>query len=1043
MTQWAYRHCRSILFALGLTALAGFFEIYNTPVSLFPQVTFPRVVVNLNAGDMPAERMAVQVTWPVEEAVRAVPGVLTVRSATSRGSSDVAINFNWGSDMASAMLQVASAINQIRSTLPATLSFSVRRMDPTVFPVLGYSLSSSSHSLVELRDMALYQIRPILSAIPGVAKVDVLGGAIAEYQVLVDPARLNALGLSLNDIATALSATNVIQAVGRLEQNYKLYLLLANTQLQNSRQISQTILRSGQNGLVYLEDVAQVVKTTAPQWQRITAEGRDAVLFQLYQQPGSSTVEIARNARSQLELIKQKLPAGIKIAKWYDQSDLILASAQSVEESLLIGLGLAIVTLLVFLRNLKVTVIAAIVVPMALSATVLIIHLLGIGFNIMTLGGMAAAVALIIDDAIVMIEHIIRRLREASGTHRERIHLAVEEFTKPLAGSSASTIIIFAPLAFLPGVSGSFFKALSITMASALFISFIVTWLAVPLLASHTLTQKDTEQEESGPVMRWFHRRYQHLLDSLLPRPWFILATLVPLLAAGFLGWQKTGSGFMPSMDEGGFILDYRAAPGTSVSETDRLLRQVETILRQTPEVDTYSRRTGNRLSGNITEANQGDFFVRLKPLPRRGLDEVMDSVREQIRRQVPGLSIELAKPMEDLIGDLTAVPQPIEVKLYSDDGPLLERLASKLALALEKIPGVVDLNNGVIPAGDAVNIRVLRDKAALEGLSPAAVQQTLNNYLAGTVTTQLQEGPKMVNLRVWIPEHERWTMRALEQLRILAPTGNPAPGNAPNGSSSGASDSSPMSHWVPLKRIAEITMENGQAQIARDNLKRMVAVTARISGRDMGSAVADVVNTLEQPGMLPKDVYYVLGGLYEQQRLAFHDLMIVFAAAVALVFILLLYLYERFPVALAMMLTTLSAVAAVFVGLWLTNTELNITAMMGMTMVIGIVTEVSIFYYSEYQSLLESENGIQRMITAGNNRMRPIAMTTLAAILALMPLALSVGAGSEMLQPLAIAIVSGLIVQVPLVLVVFPGFLYLIESKKPLVKLCKKFQHG
>ncbi len=1017
MTQWAYLHRRSILFALSMIAIAGFFEIYNTPVSLFPQVTFPRVVINLNAGDMPAERMAIQVTWPVEEAVRAVPGVLTVRSATSRGSADISINFNWGTDMVSAMLQVASAINQIRSTLPTALAFGVKRMDPTIFPVLGYSLTSGVHSLVELRDMALYQIRPILSAIPGVAKVDVLGGAIAEYQVLVDPARINALGLSLNDIATSLSAANVIQAVGRLEQNYKLYLLLANTQFQGSEQISQTILRSGQNGLVYLGDVAQVVKTTAPQWQRITAEGRDAVLFQINQQPGSSTVEIARNAQSQLELIKQKLPAGIKIAKWYDQSDLIVASALSVREALLIGLGLAIVTLLVFLRNIKVTLIAAITVPMALSATVLIIHLLGIGFNIMTLGGMAAAVALIIDDAIVMIEHIIRRMREASGTYQERIHLAVNEFSKPLAGSSASTIIIFAPLAFLSGVSGSFFKALSITIASALFISFIVAWLAVPLLAAHTLTQKDTEQEENGPLTRWFHQRYQSLLQVMLPRPWLILTALLPLLAAGFFGWQQTGSGFMPSMDEGGFILDYRAAPGTSVSETDRLLKQVEKILHHTPEVETYSRRTGNSLGGFMTEANQGDFFVRLKPLPRRSLNEVMDSVREQIGMQVPGLSIELAKLMEDIIGDLTAVPQPIEVKLYSNDGKLLEQLANKIAPALAKIPGVVDLNNGVIPAGDAVNIRVLRDKAALEGLSPTAVQQTLNNYLAGTITTQLQEGPKMVNLRVWIPANERSTMRALDHLRILAPNS--------------ASNSSINSHWVPLKRIAEITTETGQAQIARDNLKRMVAVTARISGRDMGSAIADVIKTLDQPGMLPKDVYYVLGGLYEQQRVAFHDLIIVFIAAVALVFILLLYLYEHFHVALAMMLTTLSAVAAVFVGLWLTNTELNITAMMGMTMVIGIVTEVSIFYYSEYQSLPASEVGVQRMITAGNNRMRPIAMTTVAAILALMPLALGIGAGSEMLQPLAIAIVSGLIVQIPLVLMVLPGFLVLFNQLK------------
>ncbi len=1033
MTQWAYLHRRSILFALSMIAIAGFFQIYSTPVSLFPQVTFPRVVINLNAGDMPAERMAIQVTWPVEEAVRAVPGVRTVRSATSRGSSDIAVNFDWGTDIVSATLQVASAINQIRSTLPTALSFGVRRMDPTVFPVLGFSLTSAVHSLVELRDVALYQIRPILSAIPGVAKVDVLGGAIAEYQVLVDPARINALGLSLNDIATALSAANVIQAVGRLEENYKLYLILANTQLQNSEQISQTILRSGQNGLVFLEDVAQIIKTIAPQWQRVTAEGRDAVLFQINQQPGSSTVEIARNAQSQLELIKQKLPAGIKIAKWYDQSDLIVASALSVKEALLIGLGLAIVTLLVFLRNIKVTLIAAITVPMTLSATVLIIHLLGLGFNIMTLGGMAAAVALIIDDAIVMIEHIIRRLREASGSYLERIHLAANEFTKPLVGSSASTIIIFAPLAFLSGVSGAFFKALSITMASALFISFVITWLAVPLLASHTLKHKDTEQEENGPMTRWFHQRYQSLLQLMLPRPWFIVAALIPLLAAGYFGWHQTGSGFMPSMDEGGFILDYRAAPGTSVSETDRLLRQVEKILRKTPEVDTYSRRTGSSLGGQLTEANQGDLFVRLKPLPRRRLDEVMASVREQIGIQVPGLSIELAKLMEDLIGDLTAVPQPIEVKLYSNDGKVLAQLANKVTLALGKIPGVVDLNNGVIPAGDALSIRVLRDKAALEGLSPADVQLTLNDYLTGTITTQLQEGPKMVNLRVWIPPNERSTMRILEHLRLRAPNSDPSSMPSSMVPTSTAPSTSLTSHWVPLKRIAEITTETGQAQIARDNLKRMVAVTARISGRDMGSTIADVIKVLDQPDMLPKDVYYVLGGLYEQQRVAFHDLIIVFIAAVALVFILLLYLYEHFHVALAMMLTTLSAVAAVFVGLWLTNTELNITAMMGMTMVIGIVTEVSIFYYSEYQSLPDSEVGIQRMITAGNNRMRPIAMTTLAAILALMPLALGIGAGSEMLQPLALGIVSGLIVQMPLVLVVLPGFLVLFKPVEPM----------
>lgn len=1002
MTLWAYRHRRSILFALSLFAIAGFFSIYSTPVSLFPQVIFPRVVINMDAGDRPAERMMVEATWPVEEAVRTVPGVVSVRSNTSRGSADISINFVWGLDMVSSMLQVESAINQIRSRLPVSLTFTVRRMEPTVFPVLGYSLTSAKQSQVELRDIAQYQVRPVLSAIPGVANIEVLGGAVAEYQVIVNQARLNALGLNLDDISKALAAANVIHAVGRLEQDYKLYLGLTNTQFENAEQIARTIVRKGSNGLVFLEDVAQVIKATAPQWQRVTADGKDAVLFQIIQQPDGSTVDIAQSVQKQLGAIQKKLPADTKIAKWYDQSDLIVASAMNVREALLIGLGLAIVVLFVFLRNGKVTLIAAITVPMALSATTLVLYVTGQSFNIMTLGGMAAAVALIIDDAIVMIEHIMRRMRDNTGSYLERIHLAADEFTKPLAASSGATIVTHIPLAFLSGVSGSFFKALSLTIASILAISFLVAWLAVPLLASHTLSQKDTEHDGQGRITQWLQRHYARFMQRLLPHPRTVLVALLPLLLGGFFAYQNTGSGFMPAMDEGGFILDYRAAPGTSVSETDRLLRQVETILQHTPEVETYSRRTGLSLGGHITEANEGDFFVRLKPLPRRSLEEVMDTVRLQVLTNVPGLDIEMAKLMEDMIGDLTAVPEPIEIKLFSDDGALLVTLAEKVTHELEKISGVVDINSGVIPAGDALNIVVLRDKAALDGLSVEDVNLALNNYLTGATPTQIQEGIKMINVRVWIPESERSTSNALNNLRIRAPDG----------------------HWVPLKRIAEIAVETGQAQIKRDNLKRMVAVTARISGRDMGSTIADMIKVLDQPDMLPHEVYYNLGGLYEQQQIAFKGMLAVFLSAVALVFVLLLYLYESFPVALAMILTTLLSVAAVFIGLWLTQTELNIMAIMGMTMVIGIVTEVAIFYYSEYESLPDNMLGIQRIISAGNNRMRPIAMTTFAAIFALMPLAMNIGAGSEMLQPLAIAIVFGLVVQIPLVLIVLPCFL-------------------
>ena len=948
--------------------------------------------------------MAVEVTYPVEEAVRAVPGVRSVRSATSRGSAEISINFAWGEDMVASMLQVESAISRQLSSLPTGLTFDVRRMDPTVFPVLGYSLTSDTHSLSELHDLALYHIRPVLSTVTGVAKVGVQGGEVEEYQVTIDPTKLDSFGLTLDDVAQTLSAANVLTAVGRLEQHYKLYLILSNTQFQQFEEIGKAILRSGTNGLVRLEDVATVSRGTEPNWTRVTADGHDAVLFDVYQQPGGNTVQISRDISQKLVELKQRLPAGVRLANWYDQSQLIVASATSVRDAILIGIVFAAIVLLLFLRSIKITLIAAFTVPVVLAATVLLLYVLHMSFNIMTLGGMAAAVALIIDDAMVMIEHLIRRLRGGEGHYHERVMAATVEFTSPLAGSSLSTIIIFAPLAFLSGVTGAFFKALSLTMATSLIISYLVAWLAIPLLALHLFSQKDAKAEEGALFDTLFKRPYRWFMMRLLPHPWLFLLIIIPLLAVGALAYGRIGSGFMPAMDEGGFVLDYLSEPGTSLSETDRLLRQVEAILRATPEVETYSRRSGLQLGGGITESNNGDFFVRLKNPPRRGIEEIMDDVRGRINKEVPGLAIEILQLMEDLIGDLTAVPQPIEVKLYSDDGAVLGELAPKVAEAIGKVRGVVDVNDGLVLAGDALDIKVDREKAALEGVDPDSITTMLESFLSGKVTTSVQKGPKMVGLRVWIPSKNRSNINDLESLRMRAPDG----------------------HLFPLERIASVETISGQPQIMRDDLKRMVAPTGRISGRDMGSTIHDVIDALNRPGLLPKGVYYELGGLYREQQIAFRGLLTVFGAAVVLVFVLLLFLYESFRVAVAMLVMPLLAVAAVFVGLWVTGTELNITAMMGMTMIVGIVTEVSIFYYSEYHDLPETMELRARLVEAGMNRMRPIAMTTVAAILALLPLALGLGQGSAMQKPLAIAIISGLIVQLPIVLTILPALLAL-----------------
>jgi CzcA family heavy metal efflux pump len=1011
MTDWMQKHRRSLLFLLVVLILGGVGSAFRLPVGLFPLVNFPRVRVSLDAGDRPADRMAIEVTRAVEEAVRGVPGVRGVRSTTSRGTADIDVNFEWGQDMVAAMLQVQSAIQQAGANFPSGTTTTVTRMDPTVFPVLAYSLTSDTRSGTELRDIALYQLRPLLSTVKGVGRLGIQGGQTEEFRVTVDPVRLNALGLTFDDAAKALAAANVIRAVGRLEDHDKLYLLLSDTQFKNLEEIGRTVLRSGPAGVVLLKDVAQVLQTPAPNWTRATADGHDAVLLQVYQQLNGNTVQIARDIKEALAGFQPHLPPGVHIANWYDQSEIIQSSAGSVRDALLVGVVMAALILLLFLRNLKVTLIAIVTVPGVLAITVLLLNALNMGFNVMTLGGMAAAVGLIIDDAIVMVEHIVRRMRGGEGAQHGRVMKAAREFTRPLAGSSMATIIIFVPLAFLSGVTGAFFKALSITMASALVVSFFVAWLAVPLLAERFLNEKDAAQEEGGPFTERLHATYGKLMGRLFARPVLLLAGLVPFLLVGWLGYHFLGSGFMPSMDEGGFVLDYRSPSGTSLSETDRLAKQVEAILRATPDVRTYSRRTGLQLGGSLTEANEGDFFVRLKDFPRRPIGEVIAGIRSQVEKRVPGLEVEMAKLMEDLIGDLTAVPQPIEIKIFSDDEATLLATAPKVADAIRKIPGVVDVKDGIVLAGDALDLRVDRVRAALEGIDPETVTSLAEGYLDGIVQTQVQQGPKMVGVRIWTPPEPRRRTRDLETLILRAPDG----------------------HLFPLGRVATVTPVTGQPQIMRDDLKRMLAVTGRISGRDMGSVVADVKRVLAGPGLMPKVVYTTLGGLYEQQRIAFQGLMAVFLAAVALVFFLLLFLFERFRPALCVMLTALLALSAVFVGLWVTGTELNISSMMGMTMVLGIVTEVAIFLVWEFMASPPQLDDRSALIEAGKHRLRAITMSTLAAILALSPLALGLGHGADMQRPLAIAIISGMAFQLPLVFLVLPTlFIVLGVRRKP-----------
>ena len=1013
MIAWLQTHQRSVLFVLAAATFGGAFAALKLPVGLFPTINFPRVVVNVDAGDRPVERMVVEVTRPLEQALRGVPDVVGMRSTSSRGAAEISVNFAWGNDMVAAQLQVESAINRILPDLPAGTRQTVRRMDPTVFPVLGLTLTSPTRDLVSLRDFAYYRLRPLLTSVPGVAQAEVLGGELGEFQVLIDAARAQAAGLALQEVAAALAANNVVTAVGRLEDRHRLYLTLADTRLANRDDIGRTVIKSGPRGVIQLKDIAEIRDGTAPSWTRVTAGGRDAVLLNIRQSRGANAPALTQAVRDKLAQFATELPADIKIDTYYDQSELVLAAAGSVRDAILIGAVLAGIVLLVFLRDLRLMLIIAIILPAVLAATALLLSVLGMSFNIMTLGGMAAAVGLVVDDSVVMVEHLVRRLHESApdsgaATAPRSLLPAAAEMLQPLLGSSLATVVVFVPLAFLSGVTGGFFKALALTMAAALIVSFLVAMFAVPVLTNRLLTRR--EADAVGHAGGFFSRlceRYVGLADRALRYPLRTSVAAAVLLAAGGVAFLHLPTGFMPRMDEGGFILDYFAAPGTSLAETDRLLRQVEALIQATPEVANYSRRTGLQLGGGLTEANEGDMFIRLKALPRRDIEQVMADLRERIEAQVPGLNIETLQLMEDLIGDLTAVPQPVEVKLFGADLALLRRTAPAIATTLENIPGLVEVRDGQRVAGDALEVHVDRVRAAFEGLDPEAVTRQLAVLIGGSVIGQIQTGEKLLDVRLWSPLHLRDRVEALPQLLLRAPDG----------------------HVLPLSRVADVSIATGQPQITRENLEQMIAVTARLAGRDLGSAMTEVRSRVAAMH-LPAAVRVEYGGLYAEQQKSFRGLTAVFAAAVLLVTGLVLYLYERWAVVAAILTTVLLSVAAVFIGLWLTGTDLNISAMMGLTMVVGIVTEVAVFYFAELNTREASNRAA--LISAGRYRLRPILMTSLIAILALMPLALGIGTGSAMQTPLAIAIISGLVAAIPLVLIIMPTIYFMLTVTRP-----------
>ncbi|WP_434667071.1 efflux RND transporter permease subunit [Paraburkholderia sp. A3BS-1L] len=1014
--RWLHRNRLPVLAVAFILTLAGVYAAVGLPVGLFPLTSFPRIRIEVDAGSMPARQMLIDVTEPLEAAARAVPGAVGVSSMTSRGSAEIFVDFPWGSDMNRALLSVDSAFAQKLPDLPKGTAYSAIQMSPNVImPFVSYALLSDQVPLADLRQIARYQILPMLTGIPGIRRVGVLGGQTPEVEVSVTPQTLQTYGLTLADVAHALSATNTVSAVGRLEDNALLYLAVSNNAFTSLDSVRNATVRTGKGGVVPLWQIAQVKMGSVPRWLLVNDNGHPAVTFDVYQQDRADSLSLAKLVSQHLDTFMKTQSKAIHLYKWYDQTQLVRSSIAALEEAIAIGLVFAAGVLFAFLRNWRVTAVAMIVVPMSVLCSVLLLWLFGMTLNIMTLGGIAAAIGLLIDDVIVMIEHIARRAGhpDQEDPHAGVLH-AAREFLSPLFGSTLATTIIFIPLAFLSGVTGAFFKFLSVTMASSLIISFLLTAFAAPLLA-RAMVDFTAWTDPGHDKDTWLRRTHARLLDALFRAPWLILPGLLVLGGAGYLAYHHVGTGFLPRMDEGGFVLDYYSSPGTSLAETNRELQQVEAILKSNPYVNTYSRRTGAGLGGDLTETYQGDFFVRLvDPSGRPNIWKVMDDISGKVTQLVPGINFDTHQLMSDMIGDMVGRRQPVVIQLSAKDPTVLGKVAGKVADAISRVPGVepASVDDGVVPAGDALEIHVDPAAAALKGMTPDEIRDQVYHYLHGAVVTRYLGTVQDVGVRLWLSAPQMPIYRdTLGDLPIRAPTGQ----------------------IFSLGTVASTHFISGQPQLTRDNLRQIVAVTAQISGsHDLGSTIAAVRSALDRPGLIPAGVTYTFGGAYRQQQMAVQGMIKVFAAAVAAEIVLLLFLYRNLVIPLIIMATSLVSTGAVFIGLWATGVELNITAMMGMVMIIGIATEMAIFLVSEYQILRQTMGVREALREAALNRLRPITMSTLAMILALVPLSAAIsGSGDQMLQPLAIAIIAGASVQLPLVLLAMPVFIGLTTSDR------------
>ena len=1004
---------KPILFVLLALLLWGIYSYTKMQTSLFPDVTFPKITIIADNGEQPVDKMMITVTKPLEIAIKRVNGITTARSSTNRGSCTIDAYFNWNVDINLAKTQLNERINEIKNSLPSAVNIVVEAMSQSIYPVIGYTIESTKYGQIELKNLALFNIRPQFSQIPGISNVIIRGGKTKEFVISPIPQKLISLGLSPKDIIAVLGNTNFIESSGLLSDYRRLYLSLTDTRYKNIDELNEIVIRNDSHRIVKLRDVAQIDADEKQEFIRINANGHDAVLIDLVKQKGVNLLDFSKDVNIRASEIQKKLPPGITMKPYYNQSAFVTNSIDSVLETIYIGLFLAIIVVILFLRSFRASLNIILILPVTIALTVTVLHFAHVTLNIMSLGAIAASIGLIIDDAIVIIEQLHRVHEENPGKDKNAVvRESMKMFLPAMVGSSLSTIVIFLPFVMMSGVAGSFFKELTLTMEITLVCSFIATWIGLPALhllfgykphnkSSHN---SDIDLAGKGQRLRW--------LVWFFNKPWFAVAFILLLVISSVFLINRLKTGFLPELDEGSIVLDYIAPSGTTLEASDEILREVDKVVLNHPDVETYMRRTGTNMISGISMAsgvippNYGDYLIQLKPGTKRKTEDVISELRERATAVAPALQIEFGQRIADLLGDLIGRPQPVVIKIFGDNQAKLQELALKVQENLNRVKGLADVMNGIIYDGPSVTLIPDQSKLAQFNITPLDFHTQLLVYNEGIPIGEVQEGEQMLTLLLRNTNFKNNSVELIKNQPVFAPDGS----------------------YKPLKSYADVELSSGDPELTREDLKSDIEVTARLENRDIGSAIDEIKEVISKNVLLPPGYYIEYGGTFQQQQASFRELLLILVTAIILVFTVLLFLFRDLRLALLIISISVLGIGGCIWALFLTGIQLNVGSYTGIIMIVGIIAENAIFTVNQFLTTLKSTSDIDQSINyAISLRIRPKLMTAIGAILALTPLALGIGVGAQMQQPLAIAVIGGFVIAMPLLLMVFPSLLRLL----------------